>query len=157
MSARGLPREPFCQLFRNLDEVTVGVSSESGPEQTASPRRDLLPPGETVDSLYLLKAGLAKASGTTASGNEVLLDWIYPGDAFGMEALLSTPMNHVWSIRADEASEALEWDKATMAALRHAVRTFTTTSWALSFAGITNFRSDLQDWQPRGLSQDLRA
>lgn len=70
--------------------------------------------GETVASLYLLEAGLAKASGTTASGNEVLLDWIYPGDAFGMEALLSFPMTHVSSIRASEASEALEWDKATI-------------------------------------------
>jgi len=114
MSARGLPREPFCQLFRNLDEVTVTSLRKAARCRQLLPGEIFCRQGETVASLYLLKAGLAKASGTTASGNEVLLDWIYPGDAFGMEALLSSPMNHVWSIRANEASEALEWDKATI-------------------------------------------
>jgi CRP-like cAMP-binding protein len=117
MSAQDLSLEPCSQLFRNLDDIAVTSL------QKAAQRRRLLAgeffcrQRETVAKLYLLEAGLAKASRITSSGKEVLLDWVYPGDAFGMEALLSSPMSHAWSVCASETSGTLEWDRATLASL----------------------------------------
>jgi len=113
MSARTLSPPPP-QLFLNLDVVAVAALRSAARCRRLLPGEFFCRQGETVTSLYLLKIGVAKASGTTPSGKEVLLDWIYPGDAFGTEALLSSTMTHASSVCAHEASVALEWDKASI-------------------------------------------
>ena len=73
--------------------------------------------GQPATRLFLLSKGLVKLVGTTRSGKEVLLDWMQPGEAFGVGALLPSPAKYLWTVVAVEESEALSWD-------RNAVRSF---------------------------------
>jgi CRP-like cAMP-binding protein len=55
-----------------------------------------------------------KVGGTTQAGKEVLLDWMQPGESFGLSAVLSPPAEHLWTVSSVANTEAFEWDTATI-------------------------------------------
>jgi CRP/FNR family transcriptional regulator, nitrogen oxide reductase regulator len=102
-------------LFEGLEQWTVDSVCRAATLRRCSPGDFFCIQGEVATKLFLLTQGRVKLCGRACSGKEVLLDWMKPGEVFGLGALLSSPVQYLWSVRAVERSEALCWDKAEMA------------------------------------------
>ena len=101
-------------FFDNLDEDSIDYLLQSSQRRHCSRGMCFCRQGETATTLYVLAAGLVKITGITLAGKEVLLEWIHPGDAFGLGAMLSHAPDYYWTASAAEDSEAFAWDKPTI-------------------------------------------
>jgi CRP-like cAMP-binding protein len=100
------------ELFRSLDKTSIDVLFRLGRRCTRYRGEVFCRQGELAKHVYLLLDGLVKVGGVTDAGHEVLLDWMQPGEAFGLSALLSPPAVGLWTVSSVANSEALEWDTA---------------------------------------------
>jgi CRP-like cAMP-binding protein len=99
------------ELFRGLSAETQEAICQTAKVRHCLAGESFCVQGHTVVNLFVLRRGLAKVCGTGGSGKKVVLDWLSPGEAFGLEALLSAPAQHLWSVTAVEHSDALYWAK----------------------------------------------
>ena len=106
-----------CSLFGCVEQQFAHSIWRMARHHRHSPGEVFCIEGQPATRLFLLSKGLVKLVGTTRSGKEVLLDWMQPGEAFGVGALLPSAAKYLWTVVAVEESEALSWD-------RNAVRSF---------------------------------
>jgi CRP-like cAMP-binding protein len=66
--------------------------------------------GEKATHLFVLRTGRARYFRLTKTGDEVLLQLLTPGDAFGMGALLENPCPYIGSAEANSEVEILVWE-----------------------------------------------
>ena len=97
-------------LFRDLDETAVAAVLDSARQRHCKPKEPFCRQGDMATSLFVLTSGLAKLSGSTPSGAELILDWIAPGGVFGLGAVLFTPRKSLWTVTAVKVSDGLEWE-----------------------------------------------
>jgi CRP/FNR family transcriptional regulator, nitrogen oxide reductase regulator len=102
------------KLFGQLDDATVDSLFRSGVRQYRRRGEAFCRQGEPDTNLYLITNGLVKLSGMSPSGREVLLDWMHPGEVFGLGAFLSSPAKHIWSIFSARDTEVLVWTRTTV-------------------------------------------
>lgn len=102
------------RLFGQLDDATVESLLSAGTRRYRRRGEAFCCQGERDANLYLITSGLVKASGMSPSGREVLLDWMHPGEVFGLGAFLSSPVKQIWSISAAKDTEVLVWSRATV-------------------------------------------
>lgn len=107
-----LPANMAPELFRSLDKTSIDVLLQLGRRCTRYRGEVFCRQGELATHVYLLLNGLVKVGGVTDAGHEVLLDWMRPGEAFGLSALLSPPAENSWTVASVANTEALEWDSA---------------------------------------------
>src|SRR5579859_21451 len=107
-----LPTNMVPELFRSLDKTSIDVLFRLGRRCTRYRGEVFCRQGELANHVYLLLDGLVKVGGVTDAGHEVLLDWLQPGEAFGLSALLSPPAENLWTVASVANTEALEWDTA---------------------------------------------
>jgi len=67
--------------------------------------------------LFLLIAGRARHFVITETGHKILLNWLVPGDIFGVYAALATHLPSVVGTETVKDSGALAWDRATIRGL----------------------------------------
>jgi CRP-like cAMP-binding protein len=120
------------QLFRHLDKGTIDRIMRVARRYTRAHKEIFCRQGERSTNLTLLVKGLVKVGATTDAGKEVLLDWMQPGEVFGLGALVSPPAENFWTICSDGQTEVLEWDGASIARLAESCPKF--HSNALSIA-----------------------
>src|SRR4029077_19931163 len=82
-----LPANMVPELFRGLDKTSIDVLMRLGRRCTRYRGEVFCRQGELANHVYLLLDGLVKVGGVTDAGHEVLLDWMRPGEAFGLSAL----------------------------------------------------------------------
>jgi len=107
------------ELFDGLDDGALALVVNAARHCTRLREEVFCRQGESAANLYLLTKGLVKVGGTTDTGKEVLLNWMRPGEAFGLGALLSAPTDYVWTVYSAAPSEALQWDAATINRFAH--------------------------------------
>lgn len=112
MHHTSLPANIVPELFRSLDKSSVDVLLRLGRRCTRYGGEVFCRQGELGNHVYLLLEGLVKVGAVTGDGHEVLLDWMLPGEAFGLSALLSPPAEALWTVASIANAEALEWDSA---------------------------------------------
>ena len=101
-------------LFRHLDETAIDCILNAAQHRHCLRGQFFCRQGETATSLYALSSGQVKVSGITGAGKEVLLDWMHPGDVWGVGSLLVNKLSYLWTVSATKNSEALVWDKITI-------------------------------------------
>jgi CRP/FNR family transcriptional regulator, nitrogen oxide reductase regulator len=104
-------------LFDGLPRDTTELILKTATVRRCSPGEFFCVQGEEASTLFLLKRGRVKLCGATRSGREVLLDWMLPGEVFGLGTLVARPTQYLWSVVAVEESEALTWRKADVTRL----------------------------------------
>jgi len=97
------------ELFRNLDKTSIDVLLRLARRCTRYRGQTFCRQGERANHVYMLLDGLVKVGGVTGAGHEVLLDWMRPGETFGLSALLSPPAEALWTVSSVANTEALEW------------------------------------------------
>jgi CRP-like cAMP-binding protein len=102
-------------IFNGLSQDTAQMIWNAAKLRRCAPGDSFCMQGEDATTLFLLRRGLVKLCSVTRSGKETLLDWMVPGDVFGIGALLLSPTQHLWSVVAVEESEALSWTKTEVA------------------------------------------
>lgn len=107
-----LPANIVPELFRSLEKTSIDVLLRLGRRCTRYRGDVFCRQGELATHVYLLLDGLVKVGGVTDAGHEVLLDWMRPGEAFGLSALLSPPPESLWTVASVANTEALEWEAA---------------------------------------------
>ncbi|MGZ7070990.1 MAG: Crp/Fnr family transcriptional regulator, partial [Candidatus Angelobacter sp.] len=105
-----LPANTVPELFRNLDKASLDVLFRLARRCTRYHGEVFCQQGEQASHVYLLLDGLVKVGGITHAGQEVLLDWMQAGDAFGLSTLPSPPAEYLWNVSSVANTEALEWD-----------------------------------------------
>jgi CRP-like cAMP-binding protein len=74
--------------------------------------------GASATRLFQLTKGAAKLYRVTKNGDEVLLWWLAPDDAFGVGALLSKPWHYIGTAQAVEDCEVLVWSRDSLRQLK---------------------------------------
>jgi PAS domain S-box-containing protein len=101
-------------LFGAMDAATADLVWRAARPRHCGPGESFCLQGQAATNVFLLTEGLVKLCGTTRSGKEVLLDWLHPGDVFGIGGLASSFVKYLWTVRAVEPSRALSWGKAVI-------------------------------------------
>jgi len=70
--------------------------------------------GSPADRLFLLTKGYARHFYVTEEGKKFILEWLGPGDLFGVRTILSTPTSYLASTEMVTESSALVWDRTTI-------------------------------------------
>jgi CRP-like cAMP-binding protein len=112
------------ELFRDLDHMAVDKLLKLARRCTKQHGDTFCRQGEQAHHVYLLLKGLVKVGGITHAGKEVLLDWMQPGESFGLGAVLSPPAENVWTVSSVANTEAFEWDTATISRLAESCPVF---------------------------------
>ena len=74
----------------------------------------LIHEGDSATCLYLLTSGRARHCVTTEQGKRLLLRWLGPGDAFGVQTLVPRPRFYQTNTEMVKEGNALVWDRATI-------------------------------------------
>jgi CRP-like cAMP-binding protein len=114
VSPNPLPTNIFPELFSDLTKTSLYKLLKLARRCSKQPRDTFCRQGEQAHHVYLLLKGLVKVGGITQAGKEVLLDWMQPGESFGLGAVLSPPPENLWTVSSVANTEAFEWDMATI-------------------------------------------
>jgi CRP/FNR family transcriptional regulator, nitrogen oxide reductase regulator len=70
--------------------------------------------GELAKHLYLLRKGRVKFYRVSLNGHEVVLDWVMPGQLFGLGTLPAHPLNYLGTAEPMDDCEAYVWKHASI-------------------------------------------
>lgn len=70
--------------------------------------------GDIATHLFLVSSGKVKYYRLTRSGEEILLDWLTPGDVFGLGTLLKNPPAYMGSAEALSDCDVVVWRHETI-------------------------------------------
>jgi CRP-like cAMP-binding protein len=101
------------QLFAGLPAADLARVSLAARRQTVETGSYLFFEADPAEVVYALLKGRIKLSQVTPEGQQVILHYVTPGDAFGVVAVLSEVQYPV-SAQAVEDSQVLSWDRAAM-------------------------------------------
>jgi len=111
--------------------------------------------GMRTSSLYVLIEGSAKMSGITKMGKEVLVDWIQPGEAFGLAALSSYPTTNPWTIYGVTNTEVLQWDSSAIASLADSYPKFYANAMAVTLRRAQHLQKRFEELSTRTVEERL--
>lgn len=109
----GTPRVgiPTANLFRNLSKAEISELLTLGVIRAFTPGRIIGRMNDPITHLFLLKTGLVNYYRVTAEGQEVLITRLYPGDVFGLEALVNESITNIGTAEAVQESELYSWER----------------------------------------------
>jgi CRP/FNR family transcriptional regulator, nitrogen oxide reductase regulator len=102
---------PTADLFYNLSKVEINEVLTLGVIRRFTPGRIIVRTNEPITHLFLLKTGSVNYYRLTAEGQEVLITQFYPGDVFGLEALVDEPIDNIGTAETLQESELYGWER----------------------------------------------
>ena len=111
--------------------------------------------GMRLTSLYVLIEGTVKMCGITKMGKEVLVDWIQPGEAFGLAALSSFPTSNPWTIYGVRDTEVLQWDSAAICSLADSYPKFYANAMAVTLRRAQHLQKRFEELSTRTVEERL--
>lgn len=109
VSPSAVPEILTSKFLAGLGPDAVENIIASAQVREVSTKRMILTGGQPANYLFLLVQGRARYFRVTKSGEEVLLQWLLPGDVFGLGSLLKHPPNYIGSGEALCDCELLYW------------------------------------------------
>lgn len=100
-------------LFKGLSDAELQEVTQAGKRSQFSPNAYLYYESDPAEKVFVLLKGQVRLSQVTPEGQQVILRYASPGEAFGVIAVISG-INYPVSAQAVETVEALSWDRATM-------------------------------------------
>ncbi|HEX9617489.1 MAG TPA: Crp/Fnr family transcriptional regulator [Anaerolineales bacterium] len=100
-------------LFQDLDEAGLERVAQAARRRRVSADSYLIHQGDPATHLHVLLAGRLKLTQVTVDGQQVLLRYVNPGEAFAVLAVLADTL-YPTSVQAVEDSQVAAWDKDTM-------------------------------------------
>jgi CRP/FNR family transcriptional regulator, nitrogen oxide reductase regulator len=113
-SPRALPADVKSRFLAGLEPAAVAAVLAGAKIRQIAAKQIILSGGEPAAHLFLLRKGRARYYMLTKTGDEVLLQWLLPGDVFGLGTLLKHPPNYIGSAEALSRCELLTWEHATV-------------------------------------------
>jgi CRP-like cAMP-binding protein len=104
-------------LFAGINEEQVAAIMAAADSKKLDANQWLYQEGDKADRLFLLGAGRVKFFRISKKGDEVLLSWISPGDAFGLGAVLQPPYPYIGTTEAVQDCEVYAWREPTLGQL----------------------------------------
>lgn len=101
------------ELFENLSHRDLELILGAAYEQTFKEDKYLFFQGDPADVFYVLLEGHIKLSQLTPEGNQVILHYLNPGEAFGIIAVLRK-IDFPVTAQVVEDCRVLAWDHQTM-------------------------------------------
>jgi CRP-like cAMP-binding protein len=108
----GLPTS--IALFAGINEKQVAAITAAAHRKKVDANQQLYQEGDKADRLFLLGAGHVKFYRINKKGDEVLLSWLSPGDAFGLGAVLQPPYPYIGTTEAIQECEVYAWQKPSL-------------------------------------------
>ena len=100
------------RLFAGLGKDTIQAIASSGVIKAYSPDTYLFLQGDPAERIYILITGRVKLSQVTPEGQNVILRYVGPGEAFSVIAVLAEMKSPV-SAEVVEPSRLISWNKDT--------------------------------------------
>ncbi len=107
------------EIFRELSSQDLKMVLQHAGVQKVSANDFLFYEQDPAKTFYIVIKGLIKLTQITPAGDQVILRYVSPGEAFGVIAVLSA-INYPVAAQAVEKSEVLAWDEPSMRRLMHA-------------------------------------
>jgi len=98
-----------CSLFRGIRSHALATLIRAGRARSAKRGDVLVRQGDPPARVYCLLAGAGKFIRTGPKGEEVVLGFLWPGDAFGYVAVLGGT-NQQYTMQMTENGRVLAWD-----------------------------------------------
>jgi CRP/FNR family transcriptional regulator len=105
----GLPASTA--LFAGINEEQVAETMAAAYSKKVDANQWLYQEGDKANRLFLLGAGRVKFYRISKKGDEVLLSWFSPGDAFGLGAVLQPPYPYIGTTEAVQDCEVYAWQQ----------------------------------------------
>jgi CRP/FNR family transcriptional regulator, nitrogen oxide reductase regulator len=107
-------------FFAGLDGTALRQILDVAKIRRVAPKEDVTISGDRPDHLFLLKTGRVRFYKLTASGSELVILWMIPGDIIGLVSLLENPPAYMASAATVSECEFLVWDHSTICRLAKA-------------------------------------
>jgi CRP/FNR family transcriptional regulator, nitrogen oxide reductase regulator len=101
-------------LFRGLDQAAVRAILAKGKRRIYQRGQIILQASDSATHVYLLISGRARHYRTTPKGRRLLIRWLNPGTAFGIQTLSQEHGSYGVDTEMVQPGEALAWDRETM-------------------------------------------
>jgi CRP-like cAMP-binding protein len=108
------PAAGTSRFLEGLEKSAIESILAAAQVREIAAKRTILSEGEPASHLFLVRTGQARYYKLTKTGNEILLQWLLPGDVFGLGTLLRRPPNYMASGEALSDCELLAWEHTSM-------------------------------------------
>jgi CRP/FNR family transcriptional regulator, nitrogen oxide reductase regulator len=115
-----LPAAVSSKFLAGLDQKAIATILAAAKIQEIPAKHIIFSAGEPAAHLFLLRKGRARFYMVTKDGEEILLQWVLPGDVCGLGTLLKHPPNYMASAEAISHCELLAWEHKAMRKLAKA-------------------------------------
>lgn len=102
------------RFFETIDKDAVATIVLQARSQRFDHGCTIITGGDVATHLFLVSSGKVKYYRLTSSGEEVLLNWLTPGDVFGLGTLLKNPPAYVGSAEALSDCDVVVWRHETI-------------------------------------------
>jgi len=102
---------PTADLFHNFSKAEISEVLALAVIRRFTPSRIIVRTNDPVTHLFLLKTGSVNYYRVTSEGQEVVLARLYPGDVFGLEALVDEPIDNIGTAETLQESELYGWER----------------------------------------------
>lgn len=103
-------------IFHGLEARELDQLTQAGKLQAFDADRYLFFEADPATTVYVLLAGKIRLSQLTPEGQQVILHYVSPGEAFAVVSVLSET-NYLVSAQAVEPAQVLAWDRSVMYSL----------------------------------------
>jgi CRP/FNR family transcriptional regulator, nitrogen oxide reductase regulator len=119
-----------CPLFRGIRPKALATLIRAGRARSAERGDVLVRQGDPPARVYCLVAGAGKLIRTGPKGEEVVLGFLWPGDAFGYVAVLGGT-NQQYTMQMTENGRVLAWDAGAITRMLRPSRAVATNALRL--------------------------
>jgi CRP/FNR family transcriptional regulator, nitrogen oxide reductase regulator len=109
-----LPTTVTSKFLAGLDPKAIANILAAAKVREIAAKHIIFSAGEPASHLFLLRKGRARYYMVTNAGDEILLQWLLPGDVCGLGTLLTHPPNYMGTAAAISACELLVWEHKSM-------------------------------------------
>jgi CRP-like cAMP-binding protein len=109
-----LPAVGTSRFLAGLEKNAIESILAAAQIREIAAKRTILSEGEHASHLFLLRTGQARYYKLTKTGNEILLQWLIPGDVFGLGTLLRHPPDYLGSGETLSDCELLAWEHTSI-------------------------------------------
>jgi CRP/FNR family transcriptional regulator, nitrogen oxide reductase regulator len=102
------------RFFEAINKDAVAIILLQARSQRFDRGCTIITGGDTATHLFLVRSGKIKYYRLTRTGEEVLLEWLTPGDVFGLGTLLKDPPAYVGSAEALSDCDVAVWKHETI-------------------------------------------
>ncbi len=142
------PRDPkhlaSLPLFQGLDDRALNDVLRTASHRSYAAEAFIFHQGDPAEHLYLLTSGEVKLSQYTPDGQQVILRYAVPGEAFAVIAVLSDASYPV-TAQSVQASQVIFWDKESINRLMQRYPTVAINAIAIMAKRVREFQDRMRE------------